>query len=49
MSENHFKILEVGKNVRKFIFRRNRKMSVNEFVKMKNVSKATKISKMSEN
>ena len=30
MSENYFQILEMGKNVGKFIFRRSVKMSENE-------------------
>ena len=33
MSEIYFKILEGGKNVRKFIFRRSSKMSENDLAK----------------
>ena len=39
MSENYFKILEVGKNVRTFLLRRDTKMSENETRKRINVRK----------
>ena len=57
MSENYFKILEVGKNVRTFLLRRGTKISENETRKrikvrnfLENVRKCRKMFwKMSEN
>ena len=39
MSENYFQILEVGKNVGKFLFRRSVKMSENDLVKVQKCRK----------
>ena len=50
MSENYFKILEKGKNVRTFLLRRGTKMSKNETRKLRNVRKCFgECQKMSEN
>ena len=42
MSENYFNILEVGKNVRKFLSRRSEKVTENYLAKVKNVRKRIK-------